>query len=71
MSFPHGLQPICAVTAKFPSGGIALDPDGTVTVLEQPTDRQQQLTSHLFFLKMLSCFLLPACGLFLAGILFY
>lgn len=60
-----------AVTAKFPSGGIALDPDGTVTVLEQPTDRQQQLTAALFFLQMLSCFLLPACGLFLAGILFY
>lgn len=60
-----------AVTAKFPSGGIALDPDGTVTVLEQPTDRQQQLTSALFSLQMLSCFLLPACGLFLAGILFY
>lgn len=59
------------ISSGFPSGGMAIDFSGKVTVLEQPTLAQERIISMLRGIEILSCILFPAALLSIAGIIFY
>lgn len=63
---------LCSTLAKqYPSGGIAIGADGTMTYLAQPTPEQERFQRFLLYLPFLASVLLPLMGLGLAAMLFY
>lgn len=63
---------ICDVFVRaIPSGGIALDPSGTVTMLEQPSPEQTRILNILNSVQIIACILFPTLGLAAAGTIFY
>lgn len=60
-----------AVGSTFPSGGIAIDSSGAITLLAQPTPAQSRILSLLGGLQIASCILFPVIGLGAAGTIFY
>lgn len=63
---------ICSsISSSFPTGGIAILPDGSVIYQETPTAFQQGILSFLGILQIVSCIILPAGGLALSGVLYY
>lgn len=63
---------ICeSIRKNIPSGGLAIDANGTVTVLEEPTEKQKHLSEVLTYIQICLCIFLPVLGLGVSGILFY
>ena len=60
-----------ALRSGIPEGGISFGPDGRITYLEEPTEKQRGLSEALGYLQIFSCILFPVCGLAGAGALFY
>lgn len=56
---------------RYPSGGVAIHPDGTIIALEQPTPSEEKALRLLNHLQLLTLILLPSSGLAAAGVLFY
>ncbi len=56
---------------EYPSGGVAILPDGTVTELEKPTPEEQRMLEILTAVPLAAGLLLPVAGLGMAGLLFY
>lgn len=56
---------------EYPSGGVAILPDGTVTELEKPTAKEQRILEILTAVPLAAGILLPVAGLGAAGLLFY
>jgi len=63
---------ICeSIGENYPKGGITYSFDGGVTLVEQPTPKQQKILSVLSFVELFSCVVFPLAGLGTAGVLFY
>lgn len=63
---------ICnSIRSTFPTGGIAILPDGSVVQQEMPTASQQNILFMLGIIQMVSCIVLPMGGLALSGIFYY
>lgn len=63
---------ICnSISSTFPTGGIAILPDGSVVQQEMPTASQQSILSMLGIIQIVSCIVLPMGGLALSGIFYY
>lgn len=60
-----------SIRENYPQGGISYSFDGGVTILEQPTPKQQKILSMLSFIELFSCVAFPLAGLGIAGVLFY
>lgn len=56
---------------KYPSGGVAIQSDGTVIQLDEPTPEQEKILRTLSWIPLLSGVLFPVIGLGTAGVLFY
>ncbi len=56
---------------RYPSGGVAIQSDGTVIQLEEPTPEQENIRRTLSWIPLLSGVLFPVIGLGTAGGLFY
>ena len=63
---------ICeSIRKNIPSGGMSIDANGTVTILEEPTEEQEHLSEVLTYIQICLCIFLPVSGLGASGILFY
>lgn len=63
---------ICnSISSTFPTGGIAILPDGSAIQLEAPTASQQSILSMLGIIQIVSCIVFPTGGLALSGVLYY
>ena len=63
---------ICnSISSTFPTGGIAILPDGSAVQLEVPTASQQSILSMLGIIQIVSCIVFPTGGLALSGVLYY
>lgn len=60
-----------SISSTFPTGGIAILPDGSAVQLEAPTASQQRILSLLGVLQIASCIIFPTGGLALSGVLYY
>lgn len=56
---------------KYPSGGVAILSDGTMTELDKPSEEERRMLEILTYVPLLAGVLLPVTGLGTAGILFY
>ncbi|RKJ45716.1 sensor histidine kinase [bacterium 1XD8-76] len=56
---------------EYPSGGVTILPDGTMTELEKPTPEEQRMLEILTAVPLAAGLLLPVAGLGMAGLLFY
>ena len=59
------------LSSRYPSVGVVIGSNGTVTLLPQPTPGQQRLRGTLDIIALLGWVLFPAAGLGVAGALFY
>ncbi len=59
------------LSSRYPSAGVVIGSNGTVTLLPQPTPGQQRLRGTLDIIALLGWVLFPAAGLGVAGALFY
>jgi hypothetical protein len=55
----------------IPSGGIAIEADGTIRQLKDPTPEQKKIREILSVIPLVFASLFPMAGLGLAGVLFY
>lgn len=60
-----------SISSTFPTGGIAILPNGSVVHQEIPTASQKSILSLLGIIQIVSCIILPAGGLALSGALYY
>lgn len=68
----YGIYQFCAkLYDRYPHYGIAITPDGVVTVLEEPTPEQERIMKCINRIQLLAVLIIPVSGLGLAGILFY
>lgn len=69
------LAAVCATCIKlmdrYPSGGVAIDMNGTMTQLESPTPDQERIREILSVIPLLAAVLFPVTGLGVSGVLFY
>lgn len=56
---------------RYPSGGVAIRPDGVMVELEQPTPEERRMADLLYRLRIGALIWLPSAGLGLAGNRFY
>lgn len=55
---------ICeSIRKNIPSGGLSIDANGIVTVLEEPTEKQKHLSEVLTYIQICLCIFLPISGL--------
>ncbi len=59
------------LTGGYPSGGIAIEADGTIRQLKDPTPEQKKIREILSVIPLVFASLFPMAGLGLAGVLFY
>ena len=59
------------IASQYPSGGVSISHDGTMTILEQPTPEQFQILQLLEQIQLVSSVVLPMGGVGVAGLLFY
>lgn len=59
------------ISRTFPTGGIAILPDGSAVPLEAPTASQRNILSALGIIQLVSCIVFPVGGLALSGVLYY
>jgi signal transduction histidine kinase len=68
----YSIYQFCAkLYDRYPHYGIAITPDGVVTVLEEPTPEQERIMKCINRIQLLAVLIIPVSGLGLAGILFY
>ncbi len=60
-----------SISSTFPTGGMAILPDGSAVMLETPTASQRSILSVLSIIQIASCIVLPMGGLTLSGVLYY
>ena len=56
---------------RYPSGGIAIDMNGTITALEGPTPEQERIREILSTIPLFAAVFFPVAGLGVSGVLFY